>query len=232
MEEDDSTHRSYGTRALAVLAGGPLPPRGARRGLLHPTSGVRAGSAHAQLTPTGNRGQLTAPSPTGTPAPSPTATRPPGPLTQGHVDFVEVLIASDFRRRRRRRGPRGSHQPGAKPVHDWGCGVGAVSREGHSRRPAASHSRSQTSCSAERARALAASSPSLPRQRAERGATETNCGLERPARARRIAALAGRGRRAGTASSGVAKSVYPSPSTFRTFGSGWTRAPLKPSLKH
>lgn len=122
----------------------------------------------------------TAPSPTVAPAPSPTTPRPPRSLTQGHIDFVEVLIASCFRRRRR--GRRGSHQPGAKPVHDWGCGVRAVSREGHSRRPAASHSRTQTSCSAERARALPASSPSHPQQRAGRETTETNCGPERPTR--------------------------------------------------
>lgn len=138
----------------------------------------------------------TAPSPTVTPAPSPTTTRPPRPLTQGHIDFVEVLIASCFRRRRRR-GRRGSHQPGAKPVHDWGCGVEAVSREGRSRRPAASHSRTQTSCNAERARALAASSPSHPGPRAGRETTETNCGPERPTRNWRLAALAGAARRPG-----------------------------------
>lgn len=172
----------------------------------------------------------TAPSPTETPVPSPTAKRPPRPLTQGHVDFVEVLIAAGFRRRRL--GRRGSHQPGAEPVHDWSCGVGAVSREGQSRRPAASHSRTQTSCSAERARALGASSPAHPRRREGRGATETNRGPERPTRNWPLAALAGRGLRSRAAASGAVRSRCPSAWTFRTSGSGWTRAPPEPRLKH
>lgn len=151
-------------------------------------------------------------------------------IIQGHVDFVEVLIAAGFRRRRR--GRRGSHQPGAEPVHDWSCGVGAVSREGQSRRPAASHSRTQTSCSAERARALAASSPAHPRQREGRGPTETNRGPERPTRNWPLAALAGRGLRSIAAASGAVQSLCPSAWTFRTSGSGWTRAPPEPSLKH
>lgn len=150
------------------------------------------------------------------PAPSPTTTRPPQSLTQGHIDFVEVLIASCFRQRRR--GRHGSHQPGAKPVHDWGCGVGAVSREGQSRRPAASHSRTQTSCSTERARAPAASSPSHPQQRAGRGTTETNCGPERPTRNWCLAALAGAGRRTGVSALSAGSSRCPSASTVHTIG--------------
>lgn len=137
----------------------PTPGGGTHRGRSRPIGGggVLAGSAHARPNRTGNRGQPPLPPPC-LPPPPPTTTRPPWSLTQGHIDFVQVLIASCFRWRRR--GRRGSYQPGAKPVHDWGCGVGAVSREGQSRRPAASHSRTQTSCSAERARAPAASSPS------------------------------------------------------------------------
>lgn len=142
------------------LRGRPVPQ--ARRG--HRAANLRsplASGPPARFRPPARKldRQLrsTAPSPTNRATwfhshPPPTPTQP---LTQRHINFIEVFVAADFRRRRRSR--RGTHQPGTKPVHGWRRRARTVSREGQSRRPATSHSRTQNSCTEERARAPAAS---------------------------------------------------------------------------
>lgn len=225
------TPRGVGTRGVS-----PAPPRG-RGGC----GGVPTGSAHARPTPTGHRGQPPLPPPAPPRPPPPTATRPPRPPSPR-----DISILSRFSLLRAFGGGGGvavaptSRAPNRFMAGDAAAASEAGSREGRSRRPSsASHSRTQTSCSAERARAPPASSPSHPRRREGRGGGGYR---DEPTARAAHAELAPSGPCRPGAPPLRSRSLdrpppprgsrCPSAGTFRTSGRGWTPAPPKPSLKH
>lgn len=236
--------------ARPVLATAPSLPRAgwARGGCLPPhlgggggCGGVPTGSAHARPTPTGHRGQPPLPPPAPPRPPPPTATRPPRPPSPR-----DISILSRFSLLRAFGGGGGvavaptSRAPNRFMAGDAAAASEAGSREGRSRRPSsASHSRTQTSCSAERARAPPASSPSHPRRREGRGGGGYR---DEPTARAAHAELAPSGPCRPGAPPLRSRSLdrpppprgsrCPSAGTFRTSGRGWTPAPPKPSLKH
>lgn len=235
--------------ARPVLATAPSLPRAgwARGGCLPPHlggGGVRGGPHRfrPRATNPDRPPRPTAPSPTrASPPPPPTATRPPRPPSPR-----DISILSRFSLLRAFGGGGGvavaptSRAPNRFMAGDAAAASEAGSREGRSRRPSsASHSRTQTSCSAERARAPPASSPSHPRRREGRGggATETSRRPERPTRNWPLAALAGLGLLRSGAAASIARrrrggAAVLAPGRSAPVAAAGPPAPPQPSLKH